>query len=840
MSYQLIYTIRGKIAGAASSAPQVVARTRQMPERMVSLLIDRGNLLCLSVADDALFLYDLAKVEEEVCHVLTSVREGETNGETIVHYLLLRGTEVEQIAQADEHATPAGVFLLLEQQGFWAEQWNKEPVLLEESEARLAGRCSSGENLATWQVFTGDASGARLLQEAPYNEHCLVCVPSGTRSRDALRLLHESDELSRQRGWGASFCVNAGNLQVLRSCRRVVCTAENNQLLTAARQAHVPILEVRPRTPAAASPVEPGKPVEQGNVIMAIPAAPSDASSTPFPSRLFSRYTEDGMLSFMEPGPSTQRKSWDMKLGLVIGLSVLVLAAALALPDLLEKRESPSADRTLSHAELADAPLPTPSSPVQTDAAPASGAAVEALPPSPGSGSPSESSSTVLPADQPGPSALPDPEEIPHEAEEDQEEPDADASAETDEGMGARKIVVMGQALPSGLLPKDKSVVERGVLILHEDFNGQQPQRRVIMLQPGKVTLALRRTGERSMSVTLLQGGKPAQDLPPVNVTEKQGKLAQVTVRDKPAALQLPYVDAQGKLRYAILLPELGARLKATGYSKLPEPVSKLDLPDVSKWYAPENDARHAKLSVLTMLSKQSSEVIPAGKLQLPDFEAPNEVRIVSSSEEYSALALPEDGEKRGVFAWVVTVTRQFDFRKEVALSLRKFFAEPARQRGKKSHADFHHLYMLVQRLAEEEHSNRREDLVDQYFKLFRDEPFARYAHDELLRECAQYVPLNGRENGKLRRYLTVRENARQMLLVLKSRLNEQVREAYENARLQILPERQRLDEQVRKAYKKRHQQDTKRMPVIELRLTKVKLSKRNKLIWTFTLQPRD
>ncbi len=819
MSYQLIYTVRGKIADAVGQPPSIVARTRQMPERMVSLLIDRGNLLRPFVTDDALFLYDLAKVEEEVYHVLISVRASETNGETIVHYLLLRGTEVEQIAQADEHATPAGVFLLLEQQGFWVRQWNKEPVLLDESEAHLSGRCASGENLATWQVFTGDVSGARLLQEAPYNEHCLVCVPSGARSRDALRLLHESDELSRQRGWGAGFCVNAGNLQVLRSCRRVVCTAENDQLLAAARQAHVSILEVRPRTPAAASPVEPSKPVEQGNVSMATPAAPPDASPTPFSSGLFSRYTEDDMLSFMEPDPSRQRKLWDMKLGLVIGLSVFVLAAAFVLPDLLEKRESPSADRTPSHAEPADVPLPTPSSPVQTDAAPASGAAVEPLPPSPSSGSPSDSSSTVLPADQPGPSALPDPEEIPHEAEGDQEEPDADASAEADEGMGARKIVAMGGALPPDLLPKDKSVVESGVLILHEDFNGQQPQRRVITLQPGKVTLELRRAGKgkHSMSVTLLRGGKPAQDLPPVNVTEKQGKLAQVIVRDKSAALQLPYVDAQRKLRYAILLPELGARLEETGYREPPAPVDKLDLPDASKWYKPENDARHVKLSVLTVLSKQNRKVIFNGKLQLPDFEVPNKVRIESSSEEYSALALPEDGEKRGEFAWVVTVTRQFDFRKEVALSLRKFFAEPARQRGEKSRADFHQLYKLVQRLAEEENSNRREYIVDQYFKLFRDEPFARYAHNELLCECAQYVPLNGRENGKLRRHLTAPENARQMLLVLQKRLNEQVREAY----------------------KEQYQQYTQRMPVIVLRLTKVKLT-HNKLIWTFTLQPRD
>ena len=826
MSYQLIYTTHGKVANAADSVTRVVARTQTMPAQMVQTLVDRGALLRPADAGDALFLYSAVEYGGEKYHLLGSVRENRQQGVTTVHYLLLREDECRRMAQEDAHATPAGILLLLELQRFWVISWEEEPVQLEEQEARLAGECPAAESCATWQVLTGDRENARLLLKPPYNAQCLLSVPVGTKARDALRLLHESDMLSEARGWGAGLCVNAGEERLLGLFQRVVCVAQS-PLVQQAQQQQMPVLCVRPGLMDEPSEARIGgeissrSPVPAG-VSMSVklaektpqtPIVPSDSPLSRIPLMLPCHYAESAPEGFFEKPVEERRERGRWRVAAIVGVSVGVLLAAALLPGLLQKKDPPQSEE---HAlRVPESPSDPPSRNKEERQTEISG----------GGYAMSEQTDEARPKKADAGDYKPGVVEQPHLSSVSESArtmgleigaEDQEATNSAEEAMeGSRKVIVAGRTLPKELLPEEVSVADRGECILHFKTSEDQKERRVIPLQPGDTVLEVRRMSDHSVSVSVLRGGKPMDDLPVFTITEKNNRLERITAHGKAAAVQLPYFDEQGGVSHAVLLPELRVRVRPAGYCTPPVAADDLDLRNLSQLYDPHNEARVVNLSEIKLLSTQRSELTPAGSLRLPDFGLQNEVRIASADASCSVRVRPAESAAPGMtdFSW--TITRKFDFRKYVALYLRKFAFEPPKSDREKSRYCFNDLYGLVSQLSEEKNANRRDDKLDQYFEMFRDEAFAQYAREHWMRDCLQLTPAGRALSGELRRMLLRPENIRKI-------------------RQSLL---QCVDAQVRRAYSMQRNQYLRHMPIFTLSLSEVKLSSQNKLIWSFTLR---
>ena len=890
MSYQLIYTTHGKVADAVDSSPRVVARTQTMPAEIVQALIDKSALLCPVERGEALFLYSAAEYGGEKFHVLGSVRESGQRDTLIAHYLLLRDSERRNIMQSDPRATPAGILLLLELQRFWVASWDREPVQWAENEARLTGECPAAELGATWQVFTGDKERARMLQEPPYNKRCLVSVPPGTKARDALRLLHESDVLSVGRGWESGLCVNVEEPRLLRLFQRVVSTAQG-ALLEQAQQQQIPVLQVRPHlspkpaepqihketAPSSPAPAVESKSAELPDKEVQTPAAPSDSPLSKIPLTLPCHYAECASDALFERNLEEKKKGGGWKVATILGVSVGVLLVAALLPRLLQKEEG---EPQPGEQALPD-PQPLPGIPSESKAPegemPEKRTALHGQINESRQKQTGTEESVPLPVDQAPVHAVSDPVEAAEQTttgddtedltsdervdelddtwvfEDDTEDLTSDergkeelvtpagdgedlttmaedrevAGGGVEVAEGPRKVIVAGRALPKELLPEEVSMVDRGECILHFKTAEDQKERRVIPLQPGDTVLQVRRESAHSVSVAVLRGGKPIDDLPVFTITEKNNRLKRITADGKAAAVQLPYFNEQGGVSHAILLPKLSVqvepddspvaepswpwwptrnRVRPAGYRTPPVKEDDLDWDNLSQRYDPKNKKCVVNLSKIEFT--QRSELTPAGSLLLPDFGLQNEVRITSDDASYSVSVQSAKSAAAGMTAFSWTITRKFDFRKHIENCLSEFAFEPPEFGRKKSRYCFNDLYGLVSQLAEEENPNRRESMLDRYSKMFRDEDFAQYARKNWMDNCPQLAPAG----GEVRRMWLSRENKN-----------------IEKIRQSLL---RRVDEQVREAYSAQC-----KMPTFTLSLSKVKLSSQNKLTWIFTLR---
>ena len=874
MSYQLIYTTHGKVADAVDSSPRVVARTQTMPAEIVQALIDKSALLCPVERGEALFLYSAAEYGGEKFHVLGSVRESGQGDALIAHYLLLRDSERRNIMQSDPRATPAGILLLLELQRFWVASWDREPVQWAENEAHLTGECPAAELGATWQVFTGDKERARLLQEPPYNKRCLVSVPPGTKARDALRLLHESDVLSVGRGWESGLCVNVEEPRLLRLFQRVVSTAQG-ALLEQAQQQQIPVLQVRPHlspkpaepqihreaSSSSPAPTVESKPAELPDKEVQTPAAPSDSPLSKIPLTLPCHYAECASDALFERNLEEKKKGGGWKVATILGVSVGVLLVAALLPRLLQKEEG---EPQPEEQALPD-PQPLPDIPSESKAPegemPEKRTALHGQINESRQEQTGTEESVPLPVDQAPVTAVSDPVENAEQTTTGDDTEDLTSDERVDElddtrvfgddtedltsdergkeelvtpagdgedlttmaedrevagggvevAEGPRKVIVAERTLPKELLPEEVSRVDRGKCIFYFGTQGEQKKCRVIQLQAGGTELEFRRTADQSISVTVLRDGRPVDDLPVFIITEKRNKLERITACGEDSAVQLPYFNEQGGVSHAILLPELRVRVKPNGYSTPPVAAGDLDWDNLSRLYDPKNKKCVVNLSKIEFT--QRSELTPKGSLLLPDFGLQNEVRITSDDASYSVSVQSAKSAAAGMTAFSWTITRKFDFRKHIENCLSEFAFEPPKFGRKKSQFCFNDLYVLVSQLAEEEKPKRRDDKLDRYFKMFRDEAFAQYAGEHWMRDCQHLTPAGGEVSVELlRRILSRPENIQKIRLSLLRRVGEQMREAYST-------------------------QCKIKMPIFTLSLSKVKLSSQNKLTWIFTLR---
>ena len=200
MSFQLIYNhrLRKRRHGDQSG---VLLKSQDIPSWLEDIVL----LSCRVTgrADSPLrYTYRVVTVETGEYHILSCSKGGG------IHNLILTPQEVIKLRRNANRPTPAGIMLALSTAQFWAADVQTPSLHCEEP--RLPASALPGaEFQQTWKELTGHKNNARAFLTAPFNKDCLIVIPSHLESQMVLRLLHESDWLSSQRGWGRTFTTMA-------------------------------------------------------------------------------------------------------------------------------------------------------------------------------------------------------------------------------------------------------------------------------------------------------------------------------------------------------------------------------------------------------------------------------------------------------------------------------------------------------------------------------------------------------------------------------------------------------------------------------------------------------
>lgn len=200
MSYQLIYNhkllkfTRGEQSG-------ILVKSQDLPVRLEETVLTICRVTA-KVDSPLKYTYRVVEVDTGEYHILScSVGSG-------IHNLILTPEEVTKIRSNANRPTPAGIILALANNQFWKAD-TKQPSLHCEEPRLAASALPDADFQATWKQISGHKNNARAFITPPYNRECLILLPKDTPCETTLRLLHEGDWLSSQRGWGKTFTTMA-------------------------------------------------------------------------------------------------------------------------------------------------------------------------------------------------------------------------------------------------------------------------------------------------------------------------------------------------------------------------------------------------------------------------------------------------------------------------------------------------------------------------------------------------------------------------------------------------------------------------------------------------------
>ncbi len=250
MSFQLIYTSAEHLLDSSVSGYGTVARSESLPKAL------HARLSAMSVYREShhktapqgpQFSYRLIDHTGTTWHVLTCAQPAGADysgrGCFIAHHLLLSPDEIRQLLESELRPTPAGVMLALYHSGFWCCRWSGPPAYLKGEPELTPADLPDAAAQPTWKRLTGHKANARAFFTPPFEKDCLVTVPPGTASLDILRLFHESDWLTRTRGWGVSFTTVADEADSFAETLRMVTLTGSCLIQRAMRTGH-PVLTI--------------------------------------------------------------------------------------------------------------------------------------------------------------------------------------------------------------------------------------------------------------------------------------------------------------------------------------------------------------------------------------------------------------------------------------------------------------------------------------------------------------------------------------------------------------------------------------------------------------------
>lgn len=248
MSFQVIlsYTQKSATSHDSPGEPLRLSSTgaAELHSEMIGQLSDdiRQN----DSGDCCHYSYRIRRIAGMEYHILArSTATGNEAEKRIVHALLLSQEEVALLRASAAHPTPAGLMLALENKLFWRRELPICAAELDEEPTMTASALPDASAHPLWQHYTGRGENARILFTPPYDGGCLLVFPQGMRPEEILGLIHESDWLTEDCGWGRTFTTSGTSLARPSETRRIA-VSETYPRQTVPAWDTIPVLRIGP------------------------------------------------------------------------------------------------------------------------------------------------------------------------------------------------------------------------------------------------------------------------------------------------------------------------------------------------------------------------------------------------------------------------------------------------------------------------------------------------------------------------------------------------------------------------------------------------------------------
>ena len=194
MAYQLIFTSSPTSLNHGRSGFSTVARTRDMPERLASM-VERCGVYSIPCGE--IFSHRILICGNERWHVLTRMCDAGTDYTNRNNYLAHH--VVVSDAEATSLVNPAEI---LAQWGGWVSSWSGPPAYIGAPEGLERVTAANRLPARNWEMFFGSAAKAALLGNSPAQIYALV-----PDARKLLNLFSESLLLNvkSSAAWDVSF-----------------------------------------------------------------------------------------------------------------------------------------------------------------------------------------------------------------------------------------------------------------------------------------------------------------------------------------------------------------------------------------------------------------------------------------------------------------------------------------------------------------------------------------------------------------------------------------------------------------------------------------------------------
>ena len=151
------------------------------------------------------FSYKQVEHHGDTLHILAAGIA--TPEQKIVHQVALSAQEVTGLQQSKARPTPAGLLLAFLRNEHWVRSTTESRDLATEPQVVAADIPDASEQ-KKWKELTGHKNDVRIFLTPPYDKHCLAIFPPACTPENILELLHESQWLTPNRGWGQAFLVS--------------------------------------------------------------------------------------------------------------------------------------------------------------------------------------------------------------------------------------------------------------------------------------------------------------------------------------------------------------------------------------------------------------------------------------------------------------------------------------------------------------------------------------------------------------------------------------------------------------------------------------------------------
>lgn len=581
MAFQLIYTSAARLLDSPLSGYGIVARSEGLPGGLARRLVELS--VFKTPADQGIVgpqcSYRVEEYAGQHFHILTVVRSAGADYSSrichLAHHLILRDDEVRALLSS-RLTTPAGIILALEMQQFWLQRWEQEPAFTNDSAIPPLTECPPADNFPTWSIFSGDPNLATSLYRntvAKDNE-LVILVPTGTRSHDILRLLHESSVLSPLHGWGIGFCTYSTELDPLPVASYLFSTPKS-ALHSRAIVVNRSVLDIHPGMQPL--PPEPA-PAPTPEPIPAMPQLPQQEAAAPtapvselLPTRKYSYAEAQDSDIFSTPWRVQPKKEFPLKTWVIWAMALVGCICLLSLlwPSRTPKKPAPPIAQPAAETPRPILPtaeeFPTSTESTEPDT-PAEPTVPEPIPLPPPATDEPELPTEPTPAEQP---ATPAP------------EPAAEPAAPAPPAAAKKTLaLVEGDPLPAilrDMLPGHERLLSLGEYIVHiGSRTGNFGTRYALPLQSEGARMVLRRADNEEFIIFPLTA---AADAPPVVRLQTDGsKLLQILVYETDtAAVQLPIPDEEGRLVHILLVPQISVHLAPVS-GRQAKPAAELGL----------------------------------------------------------------------------------------------------------------------------------------------------------------------------------------------------------------------------------------------------------------------